>query len=50
MPADILLKAWDWGRDLTVKLIIVHPKPATCRPLRGSAATFLKDKGEQKVR
>jgi len=29
---------------------IVHPNPAPGRPLRGSTATFLTDKGEQKVR
>jgi len=49
-PADILLKAWDGRRDLAVDLTIVHPNPATGRPLRGSASTFLKDKGEQKCR
>jgi len=49
-PADILLKAWDGRRDLAVDLTIVHPNPVTGRPLRGSAATFLKDKGEQKCR
>jgi len=48
-PADILLKAWDGRRDLAVTLTIVHPNPVAGRPLRGSAATFLKDKGEQKV-
>jgi len=47
-PADILLKAWDGRRDLAVDLTIVHPNPATGWPLRGSAATFLRDKGEQK--
>jgi len=30
-------------------LTIVHPTHATGRPLRGRAANFLKDKGEQKV-
>jgi len=49
-PADILLKAWDGRRDLAVDLTIVHPNPATGRPLRGSAVTFLKDRGEQKCR
>jgi len=49
-PADILLKAWDWKRDLAVDLTILYPNPATGRPLRGSAATFLKDKGEQRIR
>jgi len=49
-PADILLKAWDGRRDLSVDLTIVHPNPVAGRPLRGSAATFLKDKGEQKCR
>jgi len=48
--ADILLKAWDGRRDLALGLTIVHTSPATGRTLRGSAATFLKDKGEQKVR
>jgi len=33
-----------------VDLTIVHPNPTTGRPLRGSAATFLKDKGEQNNR
>jgi len=33
-----------------VDLTIVHPNPVTGRPLRGSAATCLKDKGEQKTR
>jgi len=33
-----------------VDLTIVHPNPATGRPSRGSAATFLRDKGEQKNR
>jgi len=47
-PADILLKAWDGRRDLAVDLTIVHPNPVAGRPLRGSAATFLKDIGEQK--
>jgi len=49
-PADILLKAWDGRRDLAVDLTIVHPNPATGRPLRGSAAIFLRDKGDQKCR
>jgi len=49
-PAEILLKAWDGRRDLEVDLTIVHPNPVTGRPLRGSAATFLKDKGDQKCR
>jgi len=49
-PADILLRAWDGRRYLAVDLTTVHPNPATGRPLRGSAATVLKDKGEQKVR
>jgi len=48
--SDILLKAWDGRRDLAVELTIVHPKPVTGRPLRGGAASFLKDKGEQKCR
>jgi len=46
--ADVLLGAWDVRRDLAVDLTILQPNPATGRPLRGSAATFLKDKGEQK--
>jgi len=33
-----------------VDLKIVQPNPVTGRPLRGSAATFLKDKGEKKCR
>jgi len=33
-----------------VDLTIVHPHPSTGRPLRGSAATFVRDKGEQKNR
>jgi len=49
-PADILLKAWDGRRDLAVDLTILHPNPVAGRPLRGSAATFLKDKGDQKCR
>jgi len=49
-PADILLKVGNGRRDLTVDLTIVHPNPVDGRPLRGSAATFLKDKGDQKCR
>jgi len=49
-PADILLKAWDGRRDLALDLMIVHPNPVAGRALRGSAATLLKDKGEQKCR
>jgi len=49
-PSDILLKEWDGRRDLAVDLIIVHPNPATSRHLCGSAATFLRDKREQKKR
>jgi len=49
-PADVLLRAWDGGRDLAVDLTIVHPNPTTGRSLRGSAAPFLKDKGEEKNR
>jgi len=45
-PAEILLKGWDGRRDRAVDLTIVHSNPVTGRPLRGSAATFLKDKGE----
>jgi len=33
-----------------VDLKIVHPNPVTGRPIRGRAAKFLKDKGEQKCR
>jgi len=33
-----------------VDLTSVHPNPATGRPLRGSAATFLKGQEEQKNR
>jgi len=40
--------AWDGRRDLAVDLTIVHPKPVAGRPLRGSAATFLKEKADQK--
>jgi len=47
-PANILLKAWDGRRDLAVDLTIVHTNPVAGRLLRGSAATFVKDKGEQK--
>jgi len=49
-PADISLKAWDGRRDLALDLTMVHPNPVAGRPLRGSAATFLKDKVEQKCR
>jgi len=49
-PADNLLKAWDGRRNLAVYLTILRPNPVTGRPLRGSAATFLNDKGEQKCR
>jgi len=49
-PAEVLLSAWDGRRDLAVDLTIVQPNPATGRPLRGSAAEFLKDKGEQRNR
>jgi len=42
--------AWGGRRDLAVGLTIVHQNPATGRPLCGSAATFLKDKEEQKNR
>jgi len=49
-PADPLVRAWDGRRDLAVDLTIVHPNPATVRPLRGSVATFLRDKGKQKNR
>jgi len=47
--ADILLKAWDGMLDLAVKLTIVHQKPVAGRPLRGSSATFLKEKGSRRV-
>jgi len=33
-PADVLLRAWDGRLDLAVDLTIVHPSPATGRPLR----------------
>jgi len=33
--------------DCRLDPTIVHPNPVAGRPLRGSAATFLKDKGEQ---
>jgi len=49
-PADILRRAWDGRRDLAVDLTIFHPNPANRRHLRGSAATFFTDKGEQKNR
>jgi len=49
-PADSLLEAWDGKRDLAVDLTIVPPNPFTGRPLRGSAATFVKDRGERKCR
>jgi len=49
-PAEILLKTWDERRDLAVDMKIFHPNQFTGRPLRCSAATFLKDKGEQKCR
>jgi len=42
-PADILLKACDWGWDLAVELTIVRTNPANGRPTRGSAAAFLKN-------
>jgi len=45
-PADILLKAWNWELELAVELKIVHPYPISVRLQRGSAAAFLKDKGE----
>jgi len=46
-PAYILLKAWDGRRDLAVDLTIVHANPLTGRPIRGSAADFFKEKGEE---
>jgi len=49
-PAEILLKTWEGRQDHAVALAIVHPNPVTVRPLRGSAAIFLKDKGQQKCR
>jgi len=49
-PADVLLRAWDGRWDLAVDLTIIHQNPATGRPLRSRAATFLRDKGEQKNR
>jgi len=48
--SDILLRARNRRRVLAVDLTIVHPNPATGRPLRGIAATLLNDKGEHKVR
>jgi len=45
-PADILLKAWDGRRDLAVDLTIVHPNPFAGRPLRGSAATLIRNAGK----
>jgi len=47
---DVLLLAWDGRRDLALHLTIVHPNTATGRASRGSAATFLREKGEQKNR
>jgi len=32
-PPDILLKGWDGRRDLAVDLTMVHPNPATGRPV-----------------
>jgi len=49
-PADVLLRAWYGRRNLTVNLTIVKPSPTTGRPLRGSAAGFVRDKGQQKNR
>jgi len=49
-PADILLKAWDGRWDHAVDLTIVHTNQVAGRPLRGSAATCLNDKVEQKCR
>jgi len=48
--AEILLKVWGGIRDFAVYRPIVHPNSGAGRPLRGSAATFLKDKGEQNFR
>jgi len=44
-PADVLLRAWDGRRDIAVELTIAHTNPVNGQTLRGSAATFLKDKG-----
>jgi len=46
-PTDILLRAWNDWRDLAVDLTIVQSKPVAWRSLRGSAETFLKDKGRR---
>jgi len=48
-PADILLKAWDGRQDLAVDMKIVHQNPVAGRPLRSSAATFLKAKGTRSI-
>jgi len=50
LPTDILPRAWDGRPDVAVNLAIVQPNPATGWPLRGSAATSLRDIGEQKNR
>jgi len=49
-PPESLLKAWEGRRDLAVDLTIIHPNPVVGRPLHDIAATFLKNKGEQKCR
>jgi len=48
-PAEILLKVWDGRRNLTGSLTTVHLNTATGRPLRGSAATFLRNKGNKRI-
>ena len=37
-PADILLCAWDLGRDAAVDLTISHPASLSCYPLRPTEA------------
>lgn len=44
----ILVRMWDRRPDLVVDLTTVHPNSATGRLVWGRAATFLKNKGEQK--
>jgi len=49
-PEDILVRAWGGRRDLAVDRTIVQSNDIASRPLRVSAATFLKDKGVRKCR
>jgi len=49
-PADILLKVCDGRRNLAVALTMALPNQASGGPLRGSASTFLRFKGQQKNR